>query len=338
VSRKAALIVLERAEPGRELGLVRALLEADTRDAGAPDGAVVAARLTGEAAALGRWQRAGRSGAPRELRRLGGGRSTPYGDGIVSLCAIAPAPCAWLDEPGPLPGPRLLNRWVRGLLAGLGAIGAPASYPGRDFVCVRGRSAALLSLERGASGRLLFQAVIGARRDCVTAEPAPRFPGLPALPEPTSLAAEGADPDALRELAAGCARRWGVELVERLELPRSFPPEPVEERPAGVSAGPVAVPIGELEAFVELAADGTLGRVSLRGDWIAGSVDVARLEGALAGRWAGDPQLEALVQRWLALPDTLAVGVPDARLIAEAVRRSAAAAEQAAGVRGGAGR
>jgi hypothetical protein len=325
VSRAAALIVLERAAAERELGTVRAWLESAAAPAAGVDGAIVVAGLAGEATALGRWQRAGGSGAEPEVRRLTGGRSTQYGDGIVSLCAVAPSPLAWIDERGPLSGPRLLNRWVRGLLAGLAAIGAPAAYLGRDFVSVRGRRVAAVSLERSAADRVLFQAVIGAARPYATAEREPRSARLPPLPEPTSLEREGADPGALRALAVGCARRWGLALVEAAP-PEPLPVLPAAEAPAGVSAGPVPIPIGELEAFVCLAPDGTLSRVSLRGDWIAGSAAVALLESGLVGRRAEEPALLGLIERWLGLPATLAVGLTDARAIAEAVRRSAAAA------------
>jgi hypothetical protein len=114
-----------------------------------------------------------------ELRRLSGGRSTRYGDGMVSLCALAPAPQAWLQETTPLPGPRLLNRLARGLLSGLSRLGVSASYPGRDFASANGRRIGYVSLAREANGVTLFQAVLGVGAPYTTAEREPSWPGLP---------------------------------------------------------------------------------------------------------------------------------------------------------------
>lgn len=308
-SRRARLILLDGVEPERELGVCGALL-ADSGDAG---GALVVARLRGAATALGRWQPG--AGA---LRRWTGGRATHFGDGIVTLGAIAPEPQAWLDERARLAGPRLLNRWARGLLAGLGAMGLQAAYPGRDFATANGRQVAALGLERTAAGRLLFHAVIGAAI-AHAAEPDPDFPGLPRHPEVSTLVAEGGDPSALRGLARGFAQRFGLELIECAPPPEAaLPPDPT---PDGVAGAPVSVPIGQLRARVELAADGRIARACLLGDWIAASADVELLEGALVGADPSDRgALESLVARWLALPGTIAIGVTDPRQIADVLQ------------------
>ncbi len=134
-SERARLIVLEEAEPAFELGIVGALLGSE-----AAEGAIVIAALVGDGAALGRYQQPGRTGRAREVRRLTGGRSTLYGGGILSLSAVIPSSQAWLEEREELPGPRLLNRYVRGLLTALQSCGLHAVYPGRDFVTVAGRT------------------------------------------------------------------------------------------------------------------------------------------------------------------------------------------------------
>ena len=175
----ARLIRLARVSPERELALVASLAQRPGACA------LVIAELSGDAASLGRFQREGRSRAKLELRRWSGGRSTRYGDGIVSLCALAPSPQAWLSEPGALSGPRLLNRLSRGLLAGLSRLGLPSSYPGRDFVTANGRRLAYVSLSRETSGVLVFQAVLGVGAPYTTEEREPTWPGLPAPPDPT---------------------------------------------------------------------------------------------------------------------------------------------------------
>jgi hypothetical protein len=305
--RRARLIVLDGVDAERELRVCGALL------AESGEGALVVSRLRGSGAVLGRWQPG--AGA---LRRWTGGRATRSGDGIAALAAIAPAPQAWLDERSRLAGPRLLNRWARGLLAGLGAMGVQAAYPGRDFATANGRQIASLGLERTLEGRLLFHAVIGARQ-AHPAEPDPEFAGLPAYPPPSTLAAEGGDPDALRALARGFAQRLGLELIEA--GPPGTGPLPPDPTPPGVGGDAVRIPIGRLQAQLELDAAGRIARARLLGDWIAASADVALLEDALVGADPADGSaLEALAARWLALPGAIAIGVTDPAQIARALR------------------
>jgi hypothetical protein len=80
------------------------------------------------------------------------------------------------------------------------------------------------------------------------------------------------------------------------------------------------IPIGRLQAALELDADGRIARLALLGDWIAASDDVEALERALVGIEARDrPALERLVSRWLALPGSIAIGATDPRQIAAAI-------------------
>jgi hypothetical protein len=307
--RRARLIVLEGVPAQRELGVCGALL-AETGD---PDGAIVASSLGGEGIALGRWQ----PGAPGALRRWSGGRATHCGAGIVAFSAIAPSPLAWLDESAPLAGPRLLNRWARGLLAGLGAMGVQAAYPGRDFATANGRQVAGLGIERTRSGRFLFHALIGATR-LHPGEPDPEFPGLPRYPVASTVFAEGGDPDGLRALARGFAQRFGIELVESdAPGPGPLPPDPT---PIGGLGSPIRIPIGRICAALRLDADGRVAGAQLLGDWIAASDDVATLEAALVGVDPSDAaSLEALAARWLALPGAIAIGATDPGQIAAAI-------------------
>jgi hypothetical protein len=315
-------------EPERELGVCGALLAEEGEE-----GAVAVSSLRGSASALGRWQPGalapwqpgalapGQPGAPGALRRWTGGRATRFGDGIIALSAVAPGPQSWLDERERLPGPRLLNRWARGLLAGLGAMGLQAAYPGRDFASANGRQVAALGIERTRAGRFLFHALIGADRPH-PGEPDPEFPGLPRHPPASSVAAEGGDPTALRALARGFAQRLGLELIEAgPPAPGAVPPEPT---PIGVVGSPVPIPIGQLRAALQLGADGGIARAQLLGDWIAASDDVAMLENALVG---ADPQdaarIEAIAERWLALPGLIAIGLTDARALVAALRSAA---------------
>ncbi len=320
-SKRARLIALEEAEPAFELGIVGALLASE-----APEGAIVVAALVGDAAALGRYQPPGRTGHAREVRRLTGGRSTFYGDGILSLSAVMPSSQAWLEEKEELPGPRLLNRYVRGLLAGLRSCGLPATYPGRDFVTVAGRRVAYVTLERTDSGALVFQAVIGATGAYLARDLDPQFPGLSPPPEATWIEREGGDPHALRALAASYAERFSLDLFDA-PAPQPAGTPPLERALPPYSSGAIPIPIGQLEAHVELAADGTLARLKLAGDWIASSAEVVMLEEALVGKPPDPDLLGRVIDRWLGLPGNLTIGVVSGTPIVEVIRSAASRAE-----------
>jgi len=319
---------LARVSPERAVRALAWLADSSTADA------LLVAELCGEGALLGAFQAAGRSGLPGEIRGPCGGRSARLGEGIVLAAAVVEELAGWLpgDDVAQLSGARVLNRLARGVLAGLTQIGVAASYPGRDFVSVAGRRVVQLSLGRGAAGALVFQGVCGNARAFATEEPAPEFPGLPPLPEAAPL---GADPARLAAaLAEGFARRFGLSpepaelsagelrALDAVELAAVDEPELAELH----SGGPVATPIGRLEAHVRLRSDGALERVRLRGDWIASRPAVRALEEALAGRRPEAADTLELCARWLAAPTNLAVGVPDARLVALALHKSASAA------------
>lgn len=327
----ARVIRLAGVAPERELALVAGLARRPGTSA------LVISRLEGDAAALGSRQRAGRSLAARELRRIGGGRSTQYGDGVVSLCALAPAPQAWLQEPGTLAGPRLLNRLVRGLLAGLSRLGVVATYPGRDFALANGRRIAYVSLAQEVSGVLVFQAVLGVDAPYTTAEREPSWPGLPPAPAATSLARERVPApgfDAIASaLAEGFADRFSVALEEsaltgdeeRACADQAAPPLVDDALAALRTAGPIATPIGELEAHVALDGDARLARVRLCGDFMAGQAGLEALERELVGALPGSARVRELCGAWLANPTSLVIGLSGASALADAIARSARA-------------
>lgn len=320
------LVELADASPEDALGAAAWLAQECAADA------LVLAKLEGECGLLGAFQRVGRSGLERELRGLCGGRSAFAGEGTCALFAVSRDPAAWFAEADPPTGARLLNRWVRGLLAGLARLGVAASYPGRDFVAVAGARVAALSLGRSASGAAIFQAIVATARPYTTEERAPEFPGLPPLPRAGTLGGRFAAAPLFSALAGGFAERFGLELEraplstdERRALAGVALPPLADAELAGLrSGGAVATPIGELEAHIARRADGALERVRLRGDWIAAAADVRALEESLEGLQAESPELVARCARWLADPKVLAIGVVAPEAIAEAVRLSSA--------------
>ena len=296
--------------------------------------ALLAAELAGESALLGAYQERGVSGSSSELRGICGGRSAFAGDGIAALWALVGDLAGWgIDAgSGPASGPRLLNRLVRGVLAGLTQIGVSASYPGRDFVVAGGLRVAQLSLARGAGGRLLFQVLVGAASGFGTAEPVPAFFGLPPLPAAGALGI--AAQAVCSALVDGFARRFALELAPielsadelRAVAAISLPPLDDPELAGLRSGGAVATPIGRLLAYVALRPDGVLDRVRLRGDWIAAREPLRELERALAGRVPGEAATRELCARWLAAPESAVVGLVDPAALVEALERSARAA------------
>jgi hypothetical protein len=349
MTREVRLLRVGEVDARRELATVAAVMRAvaEARDRGAPFGALVMADLSGNTEALGRWQAPGDVTGPlleSFVRRWTGGHGTVYGDGILSVCAVLPEPGAWLEEPGPLPADRALNRYSRGLLRGISRLGVQAAYPGRDFLTVSRRNAAYLSAERDARGVLLVQAVLAVETEyALEAEP-PLGAGLPPVPPPTTLAEELDDADISPHLqtaiAEGYAAQFRLDLAEwpAEEAGRALAADPGpllavvppdEERLSFARGEEVEIPIGSLEAFARVGPKGRLERVRLAGDWIAGSAGVAALEAALAGALPERPTLAKLVAPIVADPAHLFIGIDSPDSIVEAVLRAAAAAGRA---------
>src|SRR5690606_30180781 len=114
----------------------------------------------------------------RELaRRAGGGRAAVAGEGTVGVILALPSVGALL--PAPVGADRLLNRYVRGLLAGRTSLGAGtgAHYFGRDFVSAEGRPLALVSQDGTRRGAAILEALVGISR------PVPLPPSESGYPE-----------------------------------------------------------------------------------------------------------------------------------------------------------
>jgi len=210
---------LAAVDPLRELASTAQLMASVARGRERGEGgAVQLATLRGEALALGRYQPLARALAnPLEaapatasgatvVRRWTGGHATAYGEGILSLSLILPGPSAWLPATDKIPAEKLLNRYLRGLLRAISALGAPAFYPGRDCVTVAARPVAYVSCERDGTGVCLVQAIVGVSRPySVEKEPTP-LPEQDAATWPSALA------DLLRG-ARGLAQRLDAALL-----------------------------------------------------------------------------------------------------------------------------
>jgi hypothetical protein len=284
---------------------------------------------------LGRFQHRGVSGLEPELRGVCGGRCARLGPETLAIAVGTRDPLVLLRERGPLSTAQLLNRFVRGLLAGLRSAGFSASYSGRDFVAANSGRIAQLALTRESSDVFVFQAILAVDAPFSTAERDAVFPGLPPVPPASSLAAERGAAVDRESLAAAFERGWADRFALQLErepfthdeqAALAVTPLPPLDEPelALLARADVATPIGVVSAHVALGADETLARVRLRGDWMAAPGDVAALETALEGRAPRDAL--AQVSQWLARPGVLALGVPDPRLVAGAIAEAASRA------------
>lgn len=171
------------------------------------------------------------------LRRRSGGAAVWAGQGLLYF-ALGLRDASTLMA---CPKGKLLNRNVRGLLAGLRSLPVPAHYFGRDFVSFTAEPGAYIGWDEAPDGRVLLECFVAL--DTPFTLPA----GLSGYPEraepalrgktPTTLRAAGARQsgrEVLFALAEGYARGWGLEV-------QADAPAPEELARAAELAGQFAV-------------------------------------------------------------------------------------------------
>ena len=301
---------------------------------------LVVAELAGDALVLGRHQRASSAlaldavaaaGLPI-VRRAGGGRTVRAGAGTLGVLLAVPSIGALL--PAAVGADKVINRYVRGLLAGLTSVcGSGVHYFGRDFVSAEGRQVGVVSQDGTPGGAALFEAIVGVERS-LALEPA--WNGYPAHadpraagPEAVALAALAKQPHAFDEIAPriadGYARVYGCDAVpSAAALPEGELPEPaVREDEAGWEESGVAdVAIGFAEALVR--HDGAaVTDARLRGDFIAPAFAVRALEARLAGCPLDFAAIGARVDAAFHQPGAAMIGLRSLRVLADAVLAAA---------------
>jgi hypothetical protein len=279
-------------------------------DAGAPPVALYGAVLTGAGLALGAHQRAAqavrlshaREASVSVVRRASGGPTMRAGDGVVYL-ALGLRTASTLLE---CPRDRVLNRNVRGLLAGLSAGGVAAHYFGREFVSLARRPAVGCHWSRDAHGHVLLEFFLGVGAshlpdDALVAYPSRVEPALNGK-EPITFAEAYAETergtapeaDALIELALvrGYAQAYQLEL-ESVTAPDVSPRVDLAIRDDDDDAlrwsQPHEVPIGFVSAGLAVR-DGVIRDARLAGDFFADADGTARLRSALVDH-APSPEL-----------------------------------------------
>jgi hypothetical protein len=180
------------------------------------------AELSGAAVALGAYQHAphalhAHALALPALRRASGGAAVWASEGVLYFAlGLENASVLMACPPG-----KVMNRNVRGFLAGVRSLGVPAHYFGRDFVSVANQPGAYMGWSEDAAGRVLLEFFVAldapfALPDGLSAYPPSAEPPLRGK-APITLRAAGvaarAAADVLAAIAGGYARAFALELA-----------------------------------------------------------------------------------------------------------------------------
>jgi len=291
--------------------------------------AVYGAPLELSAVVLGAYQHAGHALrrdaldalALPVLRRRTGGSAVWAGDGLLYLALGLHDASALMTCP---PG-KILNRNVRGLLAGTRGLGVPAHYFGRDFVSFGTDPGAYIAWDEASDGRVLIEAFIALETPFTLPAPLPGYPPASEPPlrgkTPTTLRSAGATqtPDqVLTALADGYGRGFAV----------AFAPDPPTATELGAIAAlrpqltvdvaddgglcwaaPVEEAIGFISAGARLDEAGQLADVALGGDLLQHRACPEQLRAELCGSQPDPDRIGAALDRVYAARPGLIEGV-----------------------------
>ncbi|HYR80074.1 MAG TPA: hypothetical protein VEO55_08700 [Candidatus Dormibacteraeota bacterium] len=244
-------------------------------------------------------------------RRLTGGRVVGAGEGWLGLALILPGRTALLKEDAARLKPdQIMNRYARGLLAGLRAVGLDCFYPGRDAITFERRELAMCSFETDRSGALLFESMLAVNRgmedlvhDLELIDPDGALPcRMYDSESATTVARELKREVAFDELADAIAtgyegllgetRRRELTALETADASRRALVASgwlndrvrIADQAGTIKRNRIAAQLGAIEAAVTLDSDGTIAAVTLSGDFIANSSAIAELESELVGK------------------------------------------------------
>ena len=244
------------------------------------------------------------------IRRLTGGRVVGAGQGWVGLALVLPTRTALLKEDTARLRPeQIMNRYARGLLSAMRALGVDCFYPGRDAITFEQREIAMCTFETDAAGAMLFEASIALNRgmeelvhDLERIDPdgalrCRMYDAASATNVVRALARDVTFDELADAISSGYAsslgetRRRGLTPLENRQARhrgRALAASNWLHAPAiGESftlKNRIASQLGTIEAAVALSADRTIEAARLSGDFIANSPAIAELEDELRGR------------------------------------------------------
>ena len=296
----------ENVDPTRSLATDRYFLNAFQKAARARMAVLRAYTMRGGTISAGRYHRIGGAGGGGAVwRRLSGGRAIPFGEGFLGFSLLLPHRSALVSEdPFHLSPYQVPNRYARGVLTALRALGVDAFYPGRDFLTVNRKILGMVTFETDERGGLVFEGFLSLGRDFAEIE------RLRAEADPEGhLAGERLEADAVTRLdaetrrrnepravaealCAGFVRQFGVEAQARELSPleeqaidaiaaREFRDGWLRSRDFGPElerSGVTPVPLGVFEVHLALEQERFLREVRLLGDFIANSAGIEALE------------------------------------------------------------
>ncbi len=302
------IVMLSGLESWHLLGLEAHLLEAVTTKAARP--CLLIYTMSGRVLSLGRYhhyagptERAGLAA----WRRFTGGRVVGSGEGWLNLALILPSRDALLPAHDiKLKPDQVMNRYARGLLAGLRDLGLECFYPGRDAVTIERRELAMCTFETDASGTMLFEAVLALNRgmeevvhDLEHFDPDGQLPCAMYGPDVATKLVRELDRDiSFQQVAEAIARGYSnllgggnrreLTAVENAQAQRRG--ASMEQRgwlhlsPDDNLLSHMATQLGSIEARVKTSSAGAVESLGLYGDLIANSPGIAALKSGMIGQ------------------------------------------------------
>ena len=201
-----------------------------------------------------------------------------------------------------------MNRYVRGLLSAMRAIGIECFYPGRDAITFEHREIAMCTFETNASGAMLFEVSIAHNRgmeevvhDLERIDPdgalsCRMYDATSATKVVRELARDISFDELADAIASGYRSTLGetrrrdltaVETAQAQHRGRAIAASNWLVGPAAASSAKlknrIAAQLGTIEAGVALDANNTIEAMRLSGDFIANSPAIAELENELRG-------------------------------------------------------
>jgi lipoate-protein ligase A len=267
-------------------------------------------------------------------RRLTGGRVVGAGQGWLGLALILPTRTALLKEDvARLKPDQIMNRYARGILSAMRALGIECFYPGRDAITFEQREIAMCTFETDAAGAMLFEASVAHNRgmeelvhDLERIDPdgalsCRMYDAASATKVVRELARDISFEELADAIASGYSSTLGetrrreltaVETAQAQHRGRALTASSWLVGPAAASSlklkNRIASQLGAIEAVVALNAERKIDAVRVSGDFIANSPAIAELERELRGRTLDLPSISQAVTKTFGHNDNFFLG------------------------------